>query len=279
MMAKTVFPAFIVATAVGAWLESRAPLHRITHWLQSRYAIPLASVLGALLPGCACATIPLTEGLLRRGATLGTLATFMLTSPLLAPQTIILTYGLLGPHFAIGRVSLGLVGGIGIGGLVALGDRLGWLQLPNAESPPSSCCSTHPETQPSFVSSFLSILKKLSLYLVIGLVIASALTVVIPPDIIPAIVARYPKLIYIIPAVIGIPVYICEGEEIPITVSLIQLGLPDGPAMTFLLGAVGTCIPTLIFAKKLLGFRTTLVYGVYWALFAPLAGWVFGHLY
>jgi uncharacterized membrane protein YraQ (UPF0718 family) len=75
--------------------------------------------------------------------------------------------------------------------------------------------------------------------------------------------------------VVGIPIYICEGEEIPITYSLIALGLSKGPALTFLLGAVGTCIPTLLFAQKILGKKPMIIYAAYWALFAPLCGIIF----
>ena len=81
-------------------------------------SIIFASVLGAILPGCACATMPMAEGLARKGAKLGTTAAFIMTSPLLAPQTIILTYALLGPQFTIARVIFSLMGGIGIGFIV-----------------------------------------------------------------------------------------------------------------------------------------------------------------
>ncbi len=73
----------------------------------------------------------------------------------------------------------------------------------------------------------------------------------------------------------GIPVYICEGEEIPITLSLLKLGLGQGPALTFLLGAVGTCIPTMLMACKIIGRRATILYLIGWFIFAPLSGFLF----
>ena len=65
-----------------------------------------ASFLGAALPGCACSTMPIAKGLKLSGGSLGTVTSFIMASPLLAPQTIILTYGLLGMKFAVGRVFL-----------------------------------------------------------------------------------------------------------------------------------------------------------------------------
>ena len=49
---------------------------------------------------------------------------------------------------------------------------------------------------------------------------------------------------------IGIPVYICEGEEIPITYSLITLGLAQGPAMTFLLGGCWNLHPNNVICSE-----------------------------
>ena len=193
----------------------------------------------------------MAEGLLRRGAKLGTITAFMMTSPLLAPQTIILTYALLGPKFTIGRVIFSLIGGITIGLIVYFLENKQSIIQPKNDS--SSTCCNHTQAPPSFTASFISITKKLGGYLIIGLAIASAMTITIPSEMIPNTIGKYPFFSYIIAALVGIPVYICEGEEIPLTYSLIGLGLENGPAMTFLLGAVGTCIPTMLFAQKNIG--------------------------
>ena len=131
------------------------------------------------------------------------------------------------------------------------------------------------QAPPSFTASFISITKKLGGYLIIGLAIASAMTITIPSEMIPNTIGKYPFFSYIIAALVGIPVYICEGEEIPLTYSLIGLGLENGPAMTFLLGAVGTCIPTMLFAQKILGKKPMIIYAIFWAIFAPLSGFIF----
>ena len=106
-----VLPYFILGTGAGALLESKANFNLIYRFLgQGKKSIIYASFLGALLPGCACATMPMAEGLLRKGAKLSTTCAFILTSPLLAPQTIILTFALLGPSFTLARVLAGIGG-------------------------------------------------------------------------------------------------------------------------------------------------------------------------
>ena len=272
-----VLPYFLLGIGVGALLESKGNFGFISRFLgQGKRSIVYASLLGAVLPGCACATMPMAEGLLRKGARLSTACAFIFTSPLLAPQTVILTYALLGPSFTMARILAGMIGGVGIGLITYALESKRIIQLPD-KIIEHACCS---ETQkkPSFISSFRSIAIKLGGYFFIGLAIAAALTISVPPTAIPNTIGQHPILSYMIATIIGIPVYICEGEEIPITYSLISLGLAKGPALTFLLGAVGTCIPTLLFAQKILGKKPMWIYAAYWSIYAPLCGVIFNSL-
>ncbi len=269
-----VLPYFIIGVSVGAVLESTANFEFIYKLLgKGKRSILYASLLGGFLPGCACATMPMAEGLIRRGAKLGTACAFIITSPLLAPQTVILTFAMLGPSFTIARLIAGMFGGIGFGLIMYFLEIKGKITLP-AESIEQACCSSE-QKKPNFFKSFVSIFKKLGIYFFIGLSVASILTVSIPPNAIPSTIGAHPMLAYLIATIAGIPIYICEGEEIPITFSFLSLGLASGPSFTFLLGAVGTCIPTLIFAQKILGKKPMLIYAAYWAIFAPVAGIVF----
>ena len=66
----------------------------------------------------------------------------------------------------------------------------------------------------------------------------------------------------------------CEGEEIPLVVSLMNLGLGEGPAFTFMMGAVGTCIPTMVMAKKIIGMKPMVLYAGFWLVFAVGTGYL-----
>jgi uncharacterized membrane protein YraQ (UPF0718 family) len=47
-----------------------------------------------------------------------------------------------------------------------------------------------------------------------------------------------------------------------------------GPAFTFMLGAVGTCIPTIAMAPRVIGRTATYVYVGVWLLLAIGGGWL-----
>jgi len=65
---------------------------------------------------------------------------------------------------------------------------------------------------------------------------------------------------------------------VPLTYALVARGLGSGPAFTFLLGSVGTCVPTLLMAQRVIGRRATAFYGLFWLAFAVVAGLAFAWL-
>jgi uncharacterized membrane protein YraQ (UPF0718 family) len=162
-----------------------------------------------------------------------------------------------------------------------------WLRIPaDPAQEKKSCCSgcacsdaAEEEDGPKkFWPVFVDILKELGKYFALGMAIASALIVTIPEHFIAAYLGSSGPTAYLAAALAGVPLYVCEGEEIPLTLSLMKLGLGPGPAFTFLLGSVGTCIPTMIMSQKLIGRRGLAVYAAFWLVFALGAGLLFGLL-
>jgi uncharacterized membrane protein YraQ (UPF0718 family) len=221
----------------------------------------------------------MAEGLKEKGARIGTVAAFIMVSPLLSPQTVILTYALLGWKFSLARVVFSLAGAIILGiafnyfeknkikGFVSP-DKFSYAEC-------KSCPPAYEVGKIGFWKSFLAIVKELGKYFLLGMFIASLLTVIIPEETIPKYIGSSGWFAYFVAVLLGIPIYICEGEEIPITLALLKLGLGSGPAFSFLLGSVGTCIPTMIMAQKVIGRKPVLFYIVYWFLFAVGAGLIF----
>jgi uncharacterized membrane protein YraQ (UPF0718 family) len=283
-----VLPYFLAGAAFGAALDVFVkPDVALKHLRGGWLSMTKAAVLGMILPGCSCATMPMAEGLRRKGADLGTVVSFLLASPLVSPQTLVLTFAVLGWKFAAARALAALAGAVAIGAIFLwLERRPGFLDIPLAvPAPVKKCCAgcgcggaEETEGPRKFWPVFLDILKDLGKYFVLGMAIASLLTVLLPADAVMRYIGSSGPLAYIASALLGVPLYVCEGEEIPLTLSLMKLGLGPGPAFTFLLGSVGTCIPTMIMSQKLIGRRGLLVYAAWWLCFALAAGLLFGLL-
>ncbi|MEK6563676.1 MAG: permease [Candidatus Omnitrophota bacterium] len=276
----TVFPYFILGTAFGAFLEVYLkPKFALKFFHRGTSSVINASILGALLPGCSCATIPMAQGLREKGARLGAVGSFIMVSPLLSPHTAVLTCALLGWRFTLARIIFSLTGAIILGVILNHLEKRrvkGFiLQGSLLNDAPGLCSDGCKPRKKSFLKSFLSIIKDLSKYFLLGVFIASLLTVFIPEEAIPKYIGSSGAFAYLAAVLVGIPLYVCEGEEIPITLALLKLGLGTGPAFSFLLGSVGTCIPTMIMAQKVIGRKPTLFYIFYWVVFAIGSGLLF----
>lgn len=273
-------PYLILGVVVGAWFNAYFCIETIERFfLKSRFSIVLAAILGSLLPGCAMATIPMALSFRKKGVAIATLGSFIFVAPLLSPHTIILSWGILGPRFTIARLLFSFGGAIFLGYLLLFLEKKRLINFPEnlatEISGESHCGDCKNEEVITFTQSVLSISKDLGKYFLIGTVIASMLTVLIPKTFASHYLSGTGLMAYLVAAIAGIPMYVCEGEEIPLTLSLLKLGVQNGPAMTFMLGALGTCIPTILMTQKIIGKKATLAYVVYWFVFAIFVGWIF----
>ncbi|MHB0995837.1 MAG: permease, partial [Elusimicrobiales bacterium] len=74
-----VLPYFLAGAAFGAALDVYVkPEFALKHLRGGWLSMAKASVLGMVMPGCSCATMPMAEGLRRKGADLGTVTSFLL---------------------------------------------------------------------------------------------------------------------------------------------------------------------------------------------------------
>ncbi len=112
-------PAFFIAGAMAALI----PKASITRWL-GRHApayvsYPAAALAGSLIAVCSCTIVPLFAGIYRKGAGIGPAITFLFFAPAGNVMALAYTGSILGAEFAIARLTLCLLFGIGIGLLMA----------------------------------------------------------------------------------------------------------------------------------------------------------------
>ena len=90
-------------------------------------AVPVAGIAGFSLPGCECAAVPVTDGLMRRGLAPAAALTFLLAAPAINPAVIVSTTVAFpnNPMMVAARVSASLVTAVIVGWwCVARGERL-----------------------------------------------------------------------------------------------------------------------------------------------------------
>jgi len=217
----------------------------------------------------------MSDGVKAQGGRLGTVTAFIIISPLLSPITIAMTYAMLGWKMTVARVVVPFLFSMSAGMLLNSLEAAGvWgFSFPAmANASQGGSCSIEP-LRPTLWGSLRHVLRDLGPYFLLGMALAALLTTLVPEEAIPRYIGGTGPFAYLLAAFIGIPVYVCEGEEVPLTYALLKLGLGPGPAFTFLLGSVGTCIPTVIMARKIIGSSATVLYVLAWFLFAIGGGW------
>jgi len=282
-----VAPYFVAGTALAAVIEVYVDSNKLLARMgNGPMAVVLSAVAGALLPGCACAAMPLAAALIKAGAGLGATTAFIMAAPLLSPQTVVLTWAMLGPKFALARIVFTMAGAIATGLVFLRLEKSGikGFSLPEQKPAPAPSCNAQDghccchEEKKSFLKSFVQITADLSKYFMLGMLVAVLFTWAVPEHTIQEHIGSGP-IAYLLALVVGIPVYVCEGEEVPLTFALLSKGVSAGPAFTFMLGSVGTCIPTIAIAFRLLGKKPTWSYLAAWAIFALGAGLLFSAIY
>lgn len=128
-------PAFFIAGALSALVPQQSIVRFLGPTAPKWVAYPAAAGAGSLLAVCSCTVQPLFAGIYSKGAGLGPAITFMFFAP--AANILALSYTgvALGAEFAVARLVLSLVFGIGIGMIMALiFHRSDTVRLGNAEA-------------------------------------------------------------------------------------------------------------------------------------------------
>lgn len=280
----SVLPWLAIGLAAATVVRTFVPQRWAARLLGGHAGLPVAITAGALMPGCSRTTLPVAIGLRGvDGVQLGSLTALVFVAPLLSPITVALTWSLLGWKMTVARVIAALAGSALLGALINRFEP--WFavnQRPRimGASPELDACCDHQTGDPPALRRLTEtgyvLARRVVPYFVVGMAAAATVSTVLPGDAIPhALGGAQGVWVYLLASVAGAPLYVCQGEEVPLTYALVASGVAAGPALTFLLGAVGMCLPTVVMSRGVLAPRVTYVYVVFWITFAILAGVAF----
>jgi len=240
-------------------------------------AVVKAAVLGVPLPLCSCGVIPTALYLKREKASNGATLSFLISTPQTGVDSMIATYGMMGPVFAIFRPIAAFITGI-VGGVIANVFHLESKPIESKfESCESGCCSvnvTKPKHkfQKFFDYAYHEFLDDIALQLVVGIILAGMISYFVPAD----FFAKYGGDSFVgmlLMIVVGIPLYVCATGSIPIAVSLILKGISPGAAFVFLVVGPATNAATITLIGNAMGKKIVIVYLSVIAIFAVLGGY------
>lgn len=220
-----------------------------------------AALLGIPLPLCSCGVIPTGVSFHQNGASKGAAVSFLISTPQTGVDSIMVTYSLLGLPFAIIRPIVAFVTGV-FGG---------WYTNRLVKKNPVEEGTIHPITEDVVYASlwlrikgmikyaFVDFLQDIMKWLVIGLVIAAAISVALPDDFFTNYIGNdYLSILIVLAA--SVPLYVCATGSVPIAAVLLMKGLSPGAALVFLMAGPATNAATIAVLGKSLGKRALIAY-------------------
>ena len=263
---KEVIPFFFIASIIGALIQTYLKLSYVKKFINNKILSPIISALfGASAPVCSCSMIPIAQTINSFSKYYSPVIAFLIAAPALSPVIFFLMLGMFDLKLTVYRfifgIALAIIGGIIADYIFKKPRMLGLLTSSQIEN------KTNFE---KFKDNFKSIFIDTGKYVLIGLIIASLLSVLIPSS----IISRFADLplSYILIAIISIPLYMSAGEEIPIGKSLLELGLTEGQVLTFMFAGSGICIPTIMATIKFFPKKLVYYYVAVWFIGSIIAG-------
>ncbi|WP_040488126.1 permease [Fodinicurvata sediminis] len=228
---------------------------------QAILMIASAALLGAISPFCSCGVIPLVAALLAMGVPLSAVMAFWLASPVMDPSMFLLTLGVLGLPFAVGKtlaaMGIGLLGGY----VIHLLQRSGVFADPLRPDVGDGGCAgnqirqpnqvvwkfwPHPERRSRFLKESYKNGLFLGKWLLLAFLLESLMLAYIPADMVVDLVGTDSWLSLASATLIGVPAYLNGYAALPLVGGLVQQGMAPGAAMAFLVAGGITSIPAAI---------------------------------
>ena len=272
-------PYLMVGFLIAGFLSVVLTVEKISKYLgkQNFKSIFLASLFGVPIPLCSCGVIPVTAYLRKHGASKASATSFLISTPQTGIDSIMVTYGMLGPLMAIYRPIIAFISGI-IGGLlinVTDKNKSGEVSTSDCEK---DCCDEYDKNSKilsalhyGFVRLPLDIINPL----VVGLILSAFISVFIEPGFfIDTINIGTGLTGMLVMLLISIPLYTCATASIPLAFVFHTSGFSMGAILVFLMAGPATNITTIVVTLNTLGKRSTFIYLMTIIIAALLSGYL-----
>lgn len=239
-----------------------------------------AALIGIPLPLCSCGVIPTAMSLRKEGASKGSVAAFLISTPQTGVDSIIATGSLMGWPFAIMRPLAAFIMAIAGGAIVNAADNSS-----DAMHASSTACQ-HAHTHKTFWQkmiealryAFIDMMEDIGKWLVAGLIVAGLITVFIPDSFFVVFQGNTWASMLLVMC-LSLPMYLCATGSIPIAVALMMKGLTPGAALLLLIAGPACNLASMLVVRKVMGTRTLLAYIGSIVIGAIFFGWLTDYLH
>jgi uncharacterized protein len=268
-LAQESAPALLLAFA-GAGLLRGVLQRASTQWLAGGGALRQAGkgmLFGLPLPICSCGVLPVYRTLVQRGAPVAAAVAFLIATPELGLDALLITVPLLGTKMAIARLVAAAIVAI------AVAVAIGRLAPSRAHDPVEPEAETHEVRGNRLVAGlrfgFGELADHIAPWIMVGLAIAALLEPLLRDD---WLATLPPGLDVPVAAIVGLPGYVCASGATPLAAILMHKGLSAGGAIAFLLTGPATNVTTFAVLASLHGRRFAFAFAAGVTLLAVALG-------
>lgn len=226
----------------------------------------MAAALGVVTPFCSCSAVPLFIGFVESGIPLGVTFSFLIATPMVNEIALAMLFGLFGWQIAGLYLVTGLVIAIVAGYVIG--------RMPNVEGGVEdfvwqlqmnevALAAVRPTWEQRFRragKATLELVKKIWLYVIIGIAIGAAIHGYVPENAMAGILGK--EAWWSVPAgvLIGIPMYSSAAGIVPVVLALTEKGAALGTVLAFMMSVVALSLPEMILLHRVLKPRLIAIF-------------------
>ena len=249
-----------------SYIQSFFPPER-TRKILGRFDGITANILGALLgtvtPFCSCSSIPLFIGFTSAGLPIGVTFSFLISSPLVDLASVLLLASIFNWRIAIAYVVVGLILAVIGGSLISkfklekyvepfvYGNKIREIELEEM---------TTKDRLDFSKEQVVDIIKKVWLYIIIGVGIGAAIHNWIPENVISALLGQDKWYSVLLATAVGVPMYADIFGTLPIAEALVSKGVGIGTALSFMMAVTALSLPSMILLKKVVKTKLLVIF-------------------
>ncbi|MDD3225252.1 MAG: permease [Clostridium sp.] len=242
----------------------------------------LAALLGIVTPFCSCSAVPLFIGFVEAGVPLGVTFSFLIAAPMVNEVALGLLYGLFGLKIAIIYVlsgeSIAIIAGIIIGKLKMEKHVEGYVYEMQVGSDIEIPDPTRKERLFDSWAFTRDLIKKIWIYVVIGIAIGGVMHGWIPAGALAKYAGKDNPFAVFVAVVIGIPLYSNAAGVIPLVSELTRAGVSMGTSLAFMMAVTGLSLPEGILLRRVLKPKLLAVFYVVTGLGIIFTGYLFNFI-
>ena len=223
----------------------------------------LGALLGTVTPFCSCSSIPLFIGFTSAGLPIGVTFSFLISSPLVDLASVLLLASIFNWRIAIAYVVVGLILAVIGGSLISkfklekyvepfvYGNKLREIELEEM---------TTKDRLDFSKEQVVDIIKKVWLYIIIGVGIGAAIHNWIPENVISALLGQDKWYSVLLATAVGVPMYADIFGTLPIAEALVSKGVGIGTALSFMMAVTALSLPSMILLKKVVKTKLLVIF-------------------